>query len=106
MPDAVTPFLFEHRNVRGAWVEIEFGVEQLCLETRNRGVNAANFGFIGEPRFRFRRLSLGKCLFSRVDVTRGDIERRLGYHLSFEQLSLPGIFILRELNLNLHFFDD
>ncbi|MGH8482710.1 MAG: Hsp33 family molecular chaperone HslO [Nevskiaceae bacterium] len=26
MPDAVTPFLFEHRNVRGAWVEIETGV--------------------------------------------------------------------------------
>lgn len=26
MPDALTPFLFEHRNVRGAWVEIETGV--------------------------------------------------------------------------------
>ena len=26
MSDAVTPFLFEHRNVRGAWVEIAAGV--------------------------------------------------------------------------------
>lgn len=26
MPDAVTPFLFEQRNVRGAWVEIGSGV--------------------------------------------------------------------------------
>ena len=26
MSDAVTPFLFEHRNVRGAWVEIASGV--------------------------------------------------------------------------------
>jgi molecular chaperone Hsp33 len=26
MADAVTPFLFEHRNVRGAWVEIGTGV--------------------------------------------------------------------------------
>lgn len=26
MSDAVTPFLFEHRNVRGAWVEIGSGV--------------------------------------------------------------------------------
>lgn len=26
MTDAVTPFLFEHRNVRGAWVEIRGGV--------------------------------------------------------------------------------
>ena len=29
MPDAVTPFLFEHRNVRGAWVEIETGVADM-----------------------------------------------------------------------------
>jgi molecular chaperone Hsp33 len=29
MPDAVTPFLFEHRNVRGAWVEIEAGVADM-----------------------------------------------------------------------------
>jgi redox-regulated HSP33 family molecular chaperone len=29
MSDAVTPFLFEHRNVRGAWVEIEGGVADM-----------------------------------------------------------------------------
>src|SRR5689334_13781088 len=29
MPDAVTPFLFERRNVRGAWVEIESGVVEM-----------------------------------------------------------------------------
>ena len=29
MPDAVTPFLFERRNVRGAWVEIETGVADM-----------------------------------------------------------------------------
>lgn len=29
MPDSVTPFLFEHRNVRGAWVEIETGVADM-----------------------------------------------------------------------------
>jgi molecular chaperone Hsp33 len=29
MPDAVTPFLFERRNVRGAWVEIEGGVADM-----------------------------------------------------------------------------
>jgi molecular chaperone Hsp33 len=29
MPDAVTPFLFEHRNVRGAWVEIGTGVADM-----------------------------------------------------------------------------
>jgi molecular chaperone Hsp33 len=29
MSDAVTPFLFEHRNVRGAWVEIESGVADM-----------------------------------------------------------------------------
>lgn len=29
MPDAVTPFLFEHRNVRGAWVEIGSGVADM-----------------------------------------------------------------------------
>ena len=29
MPDSVTPFLFEHRNVRGAWVEIETGVTDM-----------------------------------------------------------------------------
>jgi molecular chaperone Hsp33 len=29
MPDAVTPFLFEHRNVRGAWVEIGAGVADM-----------------------------------------------------------------------------
>ena len=27
--DSVTPFLFEHRNVRGAWVEIESGVADM-----------------------------------------------------------------------------
>ena len=27
--DAVTPFLFEHRNVRGAWVEIDAGVAEM-----------------------------------------------------------------------------
>jgi molecular chaperone Hsp33 len=29
MSDSVTPFLFEHRNVRGAWVEIETGVADM-----------------------------------------------------------------------------
>lgn len=29
MPDAVTPFLFERRNIRGAWVEIETGVADM-----------------------------------------------------------------------------
>lgn len=29
MPDAVTPFLFEQRNVRGAWVEIRGGVADM-----------------------------------------------------------------------------
>ena len=29
MPDSITPFLFEHRNVRGAWVEIETGVADM-----------------------------------------------------------------------------
>ena len=29
MPDSVTPFLFERRNVRGAWVEIETGVADM-----------------------------------------------------------------------------
>jgi molecular chaperone Hsp33 len=29
MSDAVTPFLFEHRNVRGAWVEIGAGVSDM-----------------------------------------------------------------------------
>jgi molecular chaperone Hsp33 len=29
MPDSVTPFLFERRNVRGAWVEIEAGVADM-----------------------------------------------------------------------------
>lgn len=29
MTDAVTPFLFERRNVRGAWVEIETGVADI-----------------------------------------------------------------------------
>ena len=29
MSDAVTPFLFEHRNVRGAWVEIDSGVDEM-----------------------------------------------------------------------------
>lgn len=29
MPDAVTPFLLEARNVRGAWVEIESGVAEM-----------------------------------------------------------------------------
>jgi len=29
MSDAVTPFLFEHRNVRGAWVEIGAGVAEM-----------------------------------------------------------------------------
>lgn len=29
MSDAVTPFMFEHRNVRGAWVEIESGVAEM-----------------------------------------------------------------------------
>lgn len=29
MADAVTPFLFERRNVRGAWVEIETGVADM-----------------------------------------------------------------------------
>jgi molecular chaperone Hsp33 len=29
MTDAVTPFLFEHRNVRGAWVEIGAGVAEM-----------------------------------------------------------------------------
>lgn len=29
MSDAVTPFLFEHRNVRGAWVEIRGGVADM-----------------------------------------------------------------------------
>lgn len=29
MPDALTPFLFERRNVRGAWVEIETGVADM-----------------------------------------------------------------------------
>jgi molecular chaperone Hsp33 len=29
MPDSITPFLFERRNVRGAWVEIESGVADM-----------------------------------------------------------------------------
>jgi molecular chaperone Hsp33 len=29
VPDSVTPFLFERRNVRGAWVEIETGVPDM-----------------------------------------------------------------------------
>ncbi len=29
MSDSLTPFLFEHRNVRGAWVEIETGVADM-----------------------------------------------------------------------------
>jgi molecular chaperone Hsp33 len=29
MTDAVTPFVFEHRNVRGAWVEIGSGVAEM-----------------------------------------------------------------------------
>ncbi len=29
MPDSITPFLFERRNVRGAWVEIQSGVADM-----------------------------------------------------------------------------
>src|SRR5882672_3830572 len=29
MSDVVTPFLFEHRNVRGAWVQIGDGVDEM-----------------------------------------------------------------------------
>jgi molecular chaperone Hsp33 len=45
MSDAVTPFLFEHRNVRGAWVEIEGGVADML---GYRGYSTAVRDLVGE----------------------------------------------------------